>query len=204
MRLSIASLPSLVATALMLAAGTGAEAAVFGGQTVSTGVIRCATGASQTSDAFTLEQSVLQIDHCSGMTEFVPIVAVSATQFEAVGTYGRLDGYVAGATNTTMKFTLHTPGDDVAAIRIVGNADSSVAFDRRLPSPGTPGSGLGVNVTPISMIGVWTAYAHLTDQVALCPAAPQGDLFMTMILKFTTCFRYGDYISWRVDTDKVG
>ena len=203
MRLSPAALSSFAATVLALAVGAGADAAVFGGQTFSTGVIRCATVASQNSDATVVATNWLEIDHCSGWTEYVPVVAVSPTQFEAVGTYGRLDGYVASATNTTMKFTLHTPGDDVASFRLVGNADSSCAFDRKA-AISTNGSGLGLNVTPIAMFGVWTAYAHLTDMVALCPAAPQKDLFMTMIMKFSTCFRYGDYISWKVDTDKVG
>lgn len=204
MRLSLASVSTLAATALALAAGTAASAATFGGQTVSTGVIRCATSVNQSSTASVVATNWLEIDHCSGWTEYLPIVAVSATQFEAVGTFARLDGYVSTSTTTVMKFTLHTPGDDVAAFRIVGSANTNCGFDKATPNPGTTGSSTGINVAPISMTGSWTAYAHLTDKVALCPTAAKGDLFMTLIWKFSSCFKYGDYISWKCDTDKVG
>jgi hypothetical protein len=204
MRLAMPTFASIAtATLAALSIAPLASAAVYGGFTATTGTIRCSTGVGQASDATLLATALVEIDYCTGITESIPLVPVTALQAEAIGTYARLDAVVTSSTSTTFKLTVTDPSNGVLAVRIVDGGGSKLGFDKAQPNPGTAGSNAGANLAPIAMSGTWTFYAMLTDAVALCPSLPRNDLFMSLHLRFTTCFRFGDSLSFRIDTDKV-
>jgi hypothetical protein len=194
---------SLLAATATLAASGLASAGTFGGMTVSTGALRCATSVSQGTNASLIATNWVEIDYCSGYTEYLTFTPTSLTGVQAIGANAAIYGNVSSATVTDYKLIVHTPGDDVISVRIMGSSNTKMGFDKRTPSPGTAGSNLGTNFTPGTMTGAWIVYAHLTDVVALCPAAPQSDLYASLHIRFSDCFRYGDYLGWKIDTDRV-
>ncbi len=192
-----------VALVSLAAAATSASAGVFGVTTFSAGVTRCATGVNQSTNGAIIATNWVEIDYCSGWTEYIPMVQTGPNVAEAVGTYGAVYGAVLSSTQTEYKIVLHTAGDRIAAVRIMGSPNTKVGFDKASPNPGTAGSGTGFNVTTGTLTGAWTVYAHLTDQVAICPSVARRDLYASLHLRFSTCFNHGDYMSFRVDTDYV-
>ena len=191
------------AVLLSLALSPLAAAATYGGFTASTGAIRCATGVNQVSDATVLATAVVEIDYCSGFTEVIPFAMVSLSNAEAVGTFARVDAFVSSATSTIFKLSVTNANDAVAGFRILGGPSGTLGFDKATPNPGTAGSNTGANISPTTMVGAWTVYAMFTDAVALCPSLPRNDLFSSLHMRFTTCFRFGDALAFRVDTDKL-
>jgi hypothetical protein len=194
---------SLLAAAATLAVSGLASAGTFGGQTFAPGVIRCATTIAQTTTAGIIATNWVEIDYCSGYTEYLTFTATSLTGVQAIGANAALYGNVSSGTITDYKLVVHTPGDDVISVRIMGSNNTKMGFDKKLPSPGTAGSNIGTDFTPVTMTGAWVVYAHLTDAVALCPSLPRNDLYASLHIRFSDCFRYGDYLSWRIDTDRV-
>ncbi len=194
---------SLLAATAALAASGLASAGTFGGMTFSTGVIRCATVVSQSTNASIIATNWVEIDYCSGYTEYLTFIPTSATGIQAIGANAAIYGNVSSSTVTDYKLIVHTPGDDVISVRIMGSNNTKMGFDKKTPSPGTAGSNIGLDFTPITMTGAWIVYAHLTDAVALCPSVPRNDLFASLHIRFSDCFRYGDYLSWKIDTDRV-
>lgn len=195
---------SIIAAAVAaLSSANLASAASYGGLSTSVGTVRCVTGVSQASDAAVLSTAMVEIDYCSGFTETIPFTAVTLTQVEAIGSFARVDAYVASSTNTTFKLTVTDPNYGVMAMRVIDAGGSRLGFDKATPNPGTSGSSSGANLSPITMSGTWTFYAMLIDAVAYCPSLPRNDMYMSLHLRFTTCFRFGDTLSFRIDTDKV-
>jgi len=203
MRQLKATLTASLAALATLTASTVASAASFGGLTASAGVLRCTTGVSQATNAAIIATNWVEIDYCSGYTEYLTFTATSATAVQAIGANAALYGVVVSATTTNYKLIVHTPGDDVISVRIMGSPNTKMGFDRTSPNPGTAGSLSGQDFAPVSMTGAWIVYAHLTDEIALCPSLPRKDLFASLHLRFSGCFRYGDYLSFKIDTDRV-
>lgn len=197
------NLTSILAAAATLTASTVASAAVFGGLTASAGLLRCTTGVSQATNAAVIATNWVEIDYCSGYTEYLTFTTTSATAVQAIGANAAVYGVVASGTTTNYKLIVHTPGDDVIAVRIMGSPNTKMGFDRTAPNPGTAGSLSGQDFVPVSMSGAWIVYAHLTDEIAICPAIPRKDLFASLHIRFSDCFKYGDYLSFRIDTDRV-
>jgi hypothetical protein len=194
---------SLLAAAATLAVSGLASAGTFGGLTASTGVVRCAATVAQATNASLIATNWVEIDYCSGYTEYLTFVPTSMTGIEAIGANAAIYANVSTGTITDYKLIVHTPGDDVIAVRIMGSSNTKMGFDRRNPSPGTAGSNTGADFFPTTMTGAWVVYAHLTDAVALCPSAPRNDLYASLHIRFSDCFRFGDYLGWRIDTDRV-
>jgi len=194
---------SLLAATAALAASGLASAGTFGGMTFSTGVIRCAATVSQSTNASIIATNWVEIDYCSGYTEYLTFTPTSLTAVQAIGANAAIYGNVASGSSTDYKLVVHTPGDDVIAVRIMGSNNTKMGFDKKSPNPGTAGSNIGLDFTPGVMTGAWVVFAHLTDAVAICPSIPRNDLLASLHLRFSVCFRYGDYLSWKIDTDRV-
>lgn len=196
-------LTTIASTLIALAASTAASAGTFGGYVVSLGNIRPTNWISQNSTAGTIATNWVEVDYCSGVTEYLHFSITSATSVKAVGSAALLTGKILSANVTEYMLVMHTASDEIKAVRIMGSNNTRMAFDIKSAPGDTPRSLTGLNFTPVQMSGFWMLEAELTDAVALPPNPPIGDMYASLHLNFSDCFKPSDKLVFRIDTDTV-
>jgi len=196
-------LTAILAASATFAAASAASAAGYLGMSTSLGIIRNANAVAQVTTDLDIRTNWVEIDYCSGFTEYLSFTALGLGRVQAVGSALTIRGKIIGAQTTEYTVFMHSPTDAVSEIRIRGSNNTKMGFDIKTAPSDTPGSLGGMNFLPVSMGGAWNLSVDFMDAVALFPNPPQGDLFASMKLHFTSCFKPGDKLVFRVDTDRV-
>lgn len=125
--------------------------------------------------------------------------------------------YVSGGAVTTITLTPSSPTQ--VAVKIVqstpfggkglrrvefGTVNSRAGFDIINGAVRTPGSGFGCPPVPTTIMGpsMWVGKILFSNNVSLAGAAPQNDLFKTMLVDFTTPVFVGTF-EFNVDIDRL-
>lgn len=125
--------------------------------------------------------------------------------------------YASGGANTFISVTPLTPtqfkfkiqqstplfGNGARRVEF-GTVNSRAGFDIVNATVRTPGSGLGRAPVPTALVGpsAWVGKILFQNNVSLAGAAPQNDLFKTMVVDFTTPM-YNGIFEFVVDLDRL-
>lgn len=108
-------------------------------------------------------------------------------------------------TQVSVKIAQATPVGGKGLRRVeFGTVNSRAGFDIVNGAVRTPGSGFGCPPVPAGLFGPtpWVAKILFSNNVSLAGAAPQNDLFKTMLVDFTTPVFNGTF-EFIVDIDRL-
>lgn len=198
-------LPTILG-ALALAASS-AHAGTFLGHVVNPGTARAAAAVAQASSAAHLRTAFLQVTYTDGSVTY-PEFTMSGTSLVvtttgAGGCRTDIQMRMTSATKTLVTVnqygTTSTPG--VKSISF-GTPNSRVVYDIKSAAVYTPGSDLGFVPSASTLTGDWTAQLEFIHAIALTGTLPQGDLYNTMRVQFTSPMYAGSF-AFTVDTDAL-
>jgi len=180
-----------------------ASAAGFLGNFTGSLAIRTVNAVTQTTLVGQFPSLPVRVTMCSGAIEAPVFVVTGAATAQANGSTYVIRATLLGVDRTSFEITHTNATNNGIRTVVFGNGAQKIVFDRTQPSPGTPGSLTGRDVTYMGGAGIWNLKAVWSNPVRIPPAATVGDVFNTLILDFSACFDAWDWVKVEVDTDMV-
>lgn len=182
-----------------------ANAAVYVGHSAVAGSITVIPAANDIPSIPDMQTLWIRLTDTAGTSVPLTLNAALAASYAAGGAVSNITMTPIGPTQVRVKISQTTPAGGNGLRRVeFGTVNSRAGFDIVNGVVRTPGSGFGNPPVPTALVGPspWVAKILFSNTVSLAGAAPQNDLFKTMLVDFTTPVFNGSF-EFIVDIDRL-
>jgi hypothetical protein len=180
-----------------------AEAGVYLGHTSAAGAVTVIPAANDLPAVADIQTLWIKITDTSGATIPLTLNAALTATYTSGGATTFISLTPIGPTQMTFKIQQSTPAGGKGIRRVeFGTVNSRAGFDIVNGAIRTAGSGFGNPPVATALLGAWTSQILFTNTVSLGGAAPQNDLFKTMVVDYPTPMFNGVF-EFIVDVDRL-
>ncbi len=182
-----------------------ANAQTYLGHSATAGTTTVIPAANSTPSVADIQTLTILITDTAGTLIPISLNAALTATYASAGATTNIVVTPLTATQVKFRITLATPlfGKGVRRVDF-GTVNSRAGFDIVGGVTRTPGSGVGTPPAPTALVGpsAWVAKILFTNSVSLAGAAPQNDLFKSMMVDFTSPIYNGTF-EFIVDVDRL-
>lgn len=180
-----------------------AEAGVYLGHSSSAGTTTVIPAAADLPSGADVQTLWIKVTDTAGATIPLTLDAALTASYTSGGATTFISLTPIGPTQVTFKIQQSTPAGGKGIRRVeFGTVNSRAGFDIINGTVRTAGSGLGNPPVATATLGPWTSKIIFTNTVSLGGAAPQNDLFKTMVVDYPTPMFNGVF-EFIVDVDRL-
>lgn len=182
-----------------------ANAQTYLGHTASAGSVTVIPAANDIPSVADMQTLWIRLTDTAGASIPLTLNAALTTTYVSGGATSTITLTPLTPTQVRVKISQTTPAGGKGIRRVdFGTVNSRAGFDIVSATVRTPGSGLGCPPVPGALVGPspWVAKILFSNAVSLAGAAPQNDLYKSMMVDFTSPMFNGAF-EFIVDIDRL-